>query len=80
MDFIENVRKDISTKRLATIDHAFAELSVDGAVSLETLLAKFKADMHPHVRSMMKNAEKTQADFEGAIKRRSADGKNLNEL
>ena len=54
IDFLENVRHDISAKRRATMDHCFIELSQNGVISIEHLFAKFDAKNHPHTRCMVK--------------------------
>lgn len=48
-------------------------------MSIADLFARFDAKNHPHARSMMKEADKIQKDFEQGVLRRSADGKHLNE-
>lgn len=75
--FIQNVRQDISEKRLATIDHIWEELSNGEIINIDELLSKFDANKHPHCRCMVKSPEKILHEFEGAIRKRSADGRNL---
>ena len=60
IEFLENVRHDISSKRVATIDHCFEELSENGVVCLKKLLSCFDAKNHPHSRCMVKEPEKIQ--------------------
>ncbi|CAM6001506.1 unnamed protein product [Sphagnum balticum] len=72
--FITALRQDITQKRLATIDHAFDQLSVDGKVAVATLLARLNPLRHPHVRSLTKSPEKVAAEMETAVRGRSQDG------
>lgn len=57
LDFIQNVRNDISPKRLATIHHAIAELFKGrDAVPIYDLLKIYDVKNHPHVRTMLKTS------------------------
>lgn len=58
IDFLENIRHDISQKRLATIDHCFEELSENGIINIDSLLSKFDGQNHPQSRCMMKEPAK----------------------
>lgn len=52
--FLANVRNDLTQKRLAAIDHTFAQFDREGRAALSDLLASIAIDRHPHVRSMSK--------------------------
>jgi len=79
LDFIQNVRTDISQKRKAVIDHAFQELSKGSdSISIYSLLQQYDIKNHPYVRTMLKTPQKVFEDFEQAILTRSADRNNLN--
>ena len=54
ISFIQNVRQDISEKRIATIDHCWEELSNGDVVNIEELLGKFDPKNHPHYRCLVK--------------------------
>ena len=56
--FIQNIRQDISQKRLATIDHCWDEPSNGEIVSIDDLLTRFDEKRHPHSRCLVKNPEK----------------------
>ena len=77
IDFLENVRHDISPKRRATVDHVWDEISSNGVVELSKMLGMFCPDNHPHVRCRVKEAEPVFKEFEEAITKRSADSKHL---
>ena len=79
VEFIQFIRKDISEKRLATIQHAFEQLSEGGQVSLSTVLNAFRPDKHPHHRTRTKEGELLFKEFEEAIVRRSSNGTSLTE-
>jgi len=53
-DFIQNVRKDLSEKRMATVDHAFEQLNSGGKINIEGLLSRFQPSRHPQVRCLNK--------------------------
>lgn len=58
MDFIEFIRKDITEKRIAAIQHAFEQLSWDGeTVGLQELINDFRPEMHPHHRTRTKDGK-----------------------
>lgn len=52
--FIDNVRNDITQKRLATIDHTFEQIQQSGRISINNALSILRTDKHPHVRSLTK--------------------------
>ena len=80
IDFLENVRRDINPKRMATIDHCWDELSDGNVIVLSDLLAIFCPDKHPHTRCKIKKPEEVEKDFIESISKRSSDGKHLTEL
>lgn len=75
--FIDNVRNDITEKRLAAIDHTFLQFDQDGRVAISSLLSSLRSDKHPHVRSLSKKAEKAERDIEDGLSYWSKDGKTL---
>jgi Ca2+-binding EF-hand superfamily protein len=75
--FVDNVRNDITEKRLATIDFTFLQFQQNGRVAISALLSSLRSDKHPHVRSLMKKAEKVQRDIEDGLNYWSHDGKTF---
>lgn len=67
------IRKDVSEKRLAAIQHAFEQLSENGAISLQALLGNFVREMHPHHRTRTKEGEQVYKEFEAAVARRAGE-------
>lgn len=62
-EFLQNIRHDVSEKRIATIDHVFQELSTNGVIEIKDLFARFDANNHPHCRCMTRPADKIRTDF-----------------
>jgi hypothetical protein len=54
----------MTQKRLAAIDHTFAQFEKKGKVLLEDLLGSLVIEKHPHVRSLSKKAERARLDVE----------------
>ena len=78
MLFVAHLRNDITQKRLAAIDHTFAELSgYSETASLSAILNCLAIKQHPHVRSYSKQPERARKDIEEGLRYWSQDGEHL---
>lgn len=76
-DFVNDVRHDLTQKRLAAIDHTFEAFAENDRLSIAKLLIHLTIDSHPHVRSLSKTPEKARKDLEEGLRYFSRDGAHL---